>query len=153
MEVQNTFYEPPRDSVMKKWLATTAPSLEYTIKVWQKVTHAADSPAYRRITRPLPAGEERGYFRDSPPVEHGWQCSVECADLLPSQRTTPSRFSKPWTFTYHIESSEWSSGIKRRNDHHMSVESAKRNWPNLAQKIDDALTKINSSDAASLYGC
>lgn len=82
VEVQNTFYDPPRDGVMKKWLATTAPSLEYTIKVWQKVTHAANSPTYRRITRPLLVGEEPGYFRDSPAVEQGWQRSVECADLL-----------------------------------------------------------------------
>ncbi len=28
VEVQNTFYDTPRDGVIKKWLATTAPSLE-----------------------------------------------------------------------------------------------------------------------------
>src|SRR3954449_6843078 len=39
VEVQSTFYEPASDAVMQRWLATTAPSLEYTMKVWQLVTH------------------------------------------------------------------------------------------------------------------
>jgi uncharacterized protein YecE (DUF72 family) len=31
VEVQNTFYEPPRDEVMRRWRAVTAPALEYTM--------------------------------------------------------------------------------------------------------------------------
>lgn len=48
VEVQSTFYEPPRDEVLKKWHSVT-PSLEYTMKVWQLVTHAANSPVYWRL--------------------------------------------------------------------------------------------------------
>ncbi|HVF62491.1 MAG TPA: DUF72 domain-containing protein, partial [Casimicrobiaceae bacterium] len=63
VEVQSTFYEPPRDEVMRKWRVNT-PSLEYTMKVWQLVTHAAKSPTYRRIKRARDF-EDPGGFRDS----------------------------------------------------------------------------------------
>ncbi len=82
VEVQNTFYEPPRNIVMEKWLAATPPQLEYTIKVWQLVTHNANSPTYRRMKRPLKPGEAPGSFRDSSAVAEGWDRSVACARLL-----------------------------------------------------------------------
>jgi uncharacterized protein YecE (DUF72 family) len=82
VEVQNTFYEPPRDALMKKWLAATPPSLEYTMKVWQLVTHGSKSPTYRRMKRALSAHDEPGFFRESAKVEEGWQRSVECANVL-----------------------------------------------------------------------
>ena len=52
------------------------------MKVWQLVTHAAASPTYRRMTRPLPAGAEPGFFRESAAVEEGWRRSVQCARVL-----------------------------------------------------------------------
>ena len=82
VEVQNTFYEPPRDEVMQRWRAVTPPALEYTMKVWQLVTHSASSPTYRRMKRPLAAGAEPGFFRDSPAVAEGWRRSVQCARIL-----------------------------------------------------------------------
>ncbi len=82
VEVQNTFYEPPRDAVMNSWLTRAGPSLECTMKVWQLVTHAANSPTYRRMKRRLHAGDEPGWFRDSAIVQEGWQRSVECANAL-----------------------------------------------------------------------
>ena len=96
VEVQNTFYEPPRDEVMQRWRATTAPTLEYTIKVWQLVTHAANSPTYRRMKRPLDPGAEPGFFRDSPPVAEGWRRSVHCATVLSA---TALLFQCPASFT------------------------------------------------------
>ena len=82
VEVQSTFYDPPTDAVMRKWLAATGPALEYTMKVWQLVTHPAASPTYRRMKRPLGDDAAPGYFRDSPAVRDGWQRSVECAGVL-----------------------------------------------------------------------
>ena len=46
------------------------------------VTHAANSPTYRRMKRSLNVGDEPGKFRDSPGVTTGWLRSVECANLL-----------------------------------------------------------------------
>ena len=81
VEVQSTFYEPPSDAVMIKWRANTQ-SLEYTMKVWQLVTHAANSPTYRRMKRALGPSDDPGGFRDTRCVEEGWRRSVECAHVL-----------------------------------------------------------------------
>jgi uncharacterized protein YecE (DUF72 family) len=82
VEVQNTFYEPPRDEVMQKWRAVAGPALEYTMKVWQLVTHSASSPTYRRMKRALAPDAEPGFFRDSEAVAEGWARSLRCADVL-----------------------------------------------------------------------
>ena len=99
VEVQNTFYEPPRDAVLSKWLDRT-PSLEYTMKVWQLVTHPANSPTYRRMKRVLDRRDEPGKFRDSPAVDEGWRRSVECANLLSA---TAMLFQCPASFRPEIE--------------------------------------------------
>lgn len=96
VEVQNTFYEPPRDTVMRKWLAVTPPSLEYTMKVWQLVTHPRNSPTYRRLKQPLDAGAETGFFRETAAVARGWERSLECASLLAA---TAMLFQCPASFT------------------------------------------------------
>jgi uncharacterized protein YecE (DUF72 family) len=100
VEVQNTFYDPPPDATLKKWRTATPASLEYTIKVWQLVTHAANSPTYRRLKSGLTAGQEPGFFRDSPTVEQGWQRSLHCASVLSA---TAMLFQCPASFTPDAE--------------------------------------------------
>jgi uncharacterized protein YecE (DUF72 family) len=96
VEVQNTFYDPPADATLQKWRAATPSSLEYTMKVWQLVTHAASSPTYRRMKRPLHADEEPGFFRNSSVVDEGWQRSVHCASVLSASALL---FQCPASFT------------------------------------------------------
>jgi uncharacterized protein YecE (DUF72 family) len=96
VEIQNTFYEPPSNLVMQRWLAVTPRSLEYTIKVWQLVTHARNSPTYRRLKASLPVDAEPGFFRDSDAVQEGWRRSVECARIL---QATAMLFQCPARFT------------------------------------------------------
>jgi uncharacterized protein YecE (DUF72 family) len=84
VEVQQTFYQPPRDATMQRWLASTPRGFEFTLKAWQLVTHAASSPTYRRITRSL-SPEERahcGFFRESAIVDEGFARSLACARVL-----------------------------------------------------------------------
>jgi uncharacterized protein YecE (DUF72 family) len=66
------------------------------MKVWQLVTHGAGSPTYRRMKRPLAAGAEPGFFRDSEAVAEGWQRSRQCATLL---NATALLFQCPASFT------------------------------------------------------
>ena len=47
VEVQQTFYEPPRDGTMRRWRALAPVDFEFTIKAWQLVTHDAEP----RLTR------------------------------------------------------------------------------------------------------
>lgn len=96
VEVQRTFYDPPPDATMRKWVATTGPGLEYTMKVWQLVTHPAASPTYRRMKRKLDEGDAPGFFRDSPSVHAGWRRSAECASVLSA---TAMLFQCPASFT------------------------------------------------------
>lgn len=99
-EIQHTFYEPPRDDVMRGWRAATPASLEYTMKVWQLVTHAAGSPTYRRMKRPLAADAEPGSFRESAAVAEGWRRSVQCARVLAA---TAMLFQCPARFTPEVD--------------------------------------------------
>ena len=96
VEVQSTFYDPPADATMRKWRATTGPDLEYTMKVWQLVTHPAASPTYRRMKRGLEEGDDPGFFRDSAAVRRGWERSVECAEVVSA---TALLFQCPASFT------------------------------------------------------
>ena len=65
VEVQQTFYEPPRDATLVRWRRQAPPGFEFTLKAWQLITHEASSPTYRRLRRPLSAGQRRecGSFR------------------------------------------------------------------------------------------
>jgi uncharacterized protein YecE (DUF72 family) len=88
---------------MRTWLAVTPGSLEYTMKVWQLVTHPFTSPTYRRMKKPLPPGAAPGFFRPSPAVEEGWQRSVRCAEILSAKALL---FQSPASFTptpEHVE--------------------------------------------------
>jgi uncharacterized protein YecE (DUF72 family) len=84
VEVQQTFYEPPRDTTLVRWRRQAPPGFEFTLKAWQLVTHEASSPTYRRLRRPLSAAERRecGSFRTTPVVLEAWSRTLECARLL-----------------------------------------------------------------------
>jgi uncharacterized protein YecE (DUF72 family) len=97
VEVQQTFYEPPHETVMRRWLAATPPGFEFTLKAWQLITHESKSPTYRRLNRPL-SEEERascGAFRDTEIVHTAWARTLACAKLL---RATTVLFQCPASF-------------------------------------------------------
>ena len=84
VEVQQTFYEPPREATMRRWRATAPPAFEFTLKAWQLVTHEASSSTYRRLRRPLTPVEraEAGSFRPTAIVHEGWARTLDCVRLL-----------------------------------------------------------------------
>jgi len=84
VEVQQTFYEPPREATMRRWRALAPANFEFTVKAWQLITHDATSPTYRRLRRPL-SGEERrdaGSFQMTPIVLDAWSRTLDCVRLL-----------------------------------------------------------------------
>src|SRR3954469_3584659 len=83
VEVQQTFYEPPRDATMRRWRAEAPSDFEFTIKAWQLITHDASSPTYRRLKAPLSLADraEAGGFRASSVVRRAWERTVECAAI------------------------------------------------------------------------
>jgi uncharacterized protein YecE (DUF72 family) len=84
VEVQQTFYEPPRDETMRRWRALAPNDFEFTIKAWQLVTHDASSPTYRRLRSPLAEADRAGAggFRTTPIVLRAWQRTLDCAAIL-----------------------------------------------------------------------
>ena len=84
VEVQQTFYEPPRDSTMRRWGAAAPADFGLTIKAWQLGPHDASSPTYRRLRTPLSAADRAGAggFRMTPIVLQAWRRSLACARLL-----------------------------------------------------------------------
>ena len=84
VEVQQTFYEPPRDGTMRRWRALAPSDFEFTIKGWQLITHDASSPTYRRLRTPLSDVDRAaaGGFRTTPVVLRAWQRTLDCAAIL-----------------------------------------------------------------------
>jgi uncharacterized protein YecE (DUF72 family) len=84
VEVQQTFYEPPADFVMRRWLTLTPSGFEFTIKAWQLITHEGKSPTYRRLRRELTPQERAtcGGFRSSAIVREAFTRTLACQKLL-----------------------------------------------------------------------
>lgn len=85
VEVQQTFYDPPRPDTLEGWRKTAPPGFRFALKAWQVITHPAGSPTYRRLRRPLKAPEEAGYFRRSDTVEWAWKVTREAGAALEAE--------------------------------------------------------------------
>ena len=97
VEVQQTFYQPPKIDTLKSWRADAPDDFEFTLKAWQLVTHDGASPTYRRIKRELTEREreECGSFRATEIVREGWDATRACAEALRARRVLfqcPARF-------------------------------------------------------------
>lgn len=97
VEVQQTFYEPPSDAVLRRWLAAMPSGFEFTLKAWQLITHDSKSPTYRRLKTPLNEQERAGCgsFRDSAVVRAALERTLRCAKLL---RASTLLFQCPASF-------------------------------------------------------
>lgn len=97
VEVQQTFYQPPATSVIKRWRAMVPATFEYTLKAWMLITHLAKSPTYRRLRRPLTArgAADAGAFQDTPIVDEAWRTSLNAARIL---RANKMLFQCPASF-------------------------------------------------------
>jgi uncharacterized protein YecE (DUF72 family) len=97
VEIQHTFYQPPTDAVVARWVKQMPRGFEFTLKAWQLVTHAGTSPTYKNLRRPLTAREREqcGSFRDTAIVREGLARSLECAAIL---RATALLFQCPASF-------------------------------------------------------
>ncbi len=84
VEVQHTFYQPPRISTLERWREEAPPEFEFVIKAWQLITHDAKSPTYRRLKKELSEGERQaaGYFQATPIVKEAWEVTLACALAL-----------------------------------------------------------------------
>jgi len=90
VEINNTFYRMPRESVLLDWAAKVPPAFRFAIKASQRITHhgrlkdVADSVAYfTRVTSEL--GERRGptLFQLPPNLKKDLPRLADFLELLP----------------------------------------------------------------------
>lgn len=96
IEIQQTFYDPPRVSTLERWRAAAPEEFHFTIKCFQFVTHEATSATYRRLRRPRPKPGTVGSFRDTPEVRAAWEETRAAARTLRADLVllqTPASFT------------------------------------------------------------
>ena len=102
VEVNNTFYRMPKESVLLKWAAQVPPQFRFAVKASQRITHysrlkdVADNLAYfLRITNSL--GEARGpsLFQLPPNLKKDLPLLVDLLAQLPPRWRSTVEFRHP----------------------------------------------------------
>lgn len=98
VEVQQTFYKPPRPETARRWRQEAPPDFIFTLKAWQLITHPPTSPTYRRSGLSIPPDQRDRYggFRPTPEVLEAWERTREVALALEAHIVV---FQCPATFT------------------------------------------------------
>ena len=84
VEVQKTFYQPPRVSTADRWRREAPSGFVYTMKAWQLITHESSSPTYRRLKTVMPESKARHYgsFQPTEEVLQAWRATARIAEAL-----------------------------------------------------------------------
>ena len=84
VEIQQTFYHPPRPETAEKWRAVAPADFEFTLKAWQLITHEPQSPTYRRLKLSWPADRlaQCGSFKPTEEVFWAWEQTRKVAAAL-----------------------------------------------------------------------
>lgn len=98
VEVQRTFYKPPRLETAERWREEAPVDFEFALKAWQLITHPPTSPTYRRAGVEI-TKEERdlyGFFRPTDRVFSAWETTRQIAQALRARIVV---FQCPASFT------------------------------------------------------
>ncbi len=87
VEIQQTFYHPPKVETAQKWRLFAPDGFEFAVKAWQIITHESSSPTYRRLrTKLSPSRKNRyGSFKPSDEVYKAWEETEKIASALKSR--------------------------------------------------------------------
>ncbi|MDR5694214.1 MAG: DUF72 domain-containing protein [Armatimonadota bacterium] len=98
VEVQQTFYKPPKVETAHRWRRAVPTSFQFTLKAWQLITHPPTSPTYRKAGVSIPSSKTAayGFFAPSDEVEEAWQRTKEVAIALNASVVV---FQCPTSFT------------------------------------------------------
>lgn len=102
VEIQESFYNPPRLATVERWRAAAPASFEFVLKAPQLITHEPTSPTYRRLRIPLSEARKKRYgaFRSTPEVHGAWAQTLAPVRALGSKVVV---FQSPASFTPTIE--------------------------------------------------
>jgi uncharacterized protein YecE (DUF72 family) len=84
LEVDVTFFEPPRDKALARWREEAPAGAGFSLLAWQLITHEADTPGYARLTHKLSpeARNKVGSFRPTDEVADAWKRTLASARAL-----------------------------------------------------------------------
>lgn len=84
VEVQQTFYKPPKVEAALRWGLDAPDDFEFTVKAWQLITHTPKSPTYRRAKIEIEKDKQDRYgsFRATKEVFDAWQQILGISDVL-----------------------------------------------------------------------
>ena len=99
LEVQQTFYRPPKGATAEAWRARAPSNFESSVKAWQLITHEPNSPTYRKAGIELAERDRDRYgsFRQTEQVSVAWAKTNEIRDALGAKIVvfqTPARFNE-----------------------------------------------------------
>ncbi len=80
VEIQKTFYKPPKVSTACKWRENSPKDFEFTVKAWQLITHPPESPTYRKAK--LVKSNNYGFFKPTKEVFEAWERTCSIAKAL-----------------------------------------------------------------------
>lgn len=80
VEIQKTFYKPPKLSTAFKWRKASPKDFEFTVKAWQIITHPYESPTYKKVK--LEYSSNYGFFKPTKEVFEAWEYTYEIAKAL-----------------------------------------------------------------------
>lgn len=118
VELQQTFYQPPKLETVIKWQKDSPKEFEFCLKAWQLITHPPTSPTYRRLKIPIPTNKTKnyGFFRPTDEVFSAWQKTESIAETLNAKVIV---FQCPASFTSTQENKQnlrkFFSSILRKN--------------------------------------
>jgi len=98
VEIQQSFYQPPKQNTVKRWRDEAPTDFEFTLKAWQLITHEASSPTYRRLKEPLSEKQRKqvGAFRFTDIVRQAWDTTLWMTRILAADKVV---FQCPASFT------------------------------------------------------
>ena len=96
VEVQQTFYKPPKSETAEKWREKADlidKNFEFTVKAFQVITHPPSSPTYRKAK--IEVSGDVGFFNPTKEVFEAWEKTKEIAEILRADKIifqTPASF-------------------------------------------------------------
>ena len=83
IEVQQTFYQIPRESRLRGWREKSGEGFEFIVKAWQGITHPVNSPTWRRFKGELRGRPGNyGLLRDTEEVLYAWEETIRALEIL-----------------------------------------------------------------------
>ncbi|MCM8801213.1 MAG: DUF72 domain-containing protein [Candidatus Omnitrophica bacterium] len=82
VEIQQTFYQLPEKETVLKWRRQAPADFEFTLKVWQLITHSPSSPTYKRSKIKLKDEKKYGFFKPTEEVYLAWDETEKIVEIL-----------------------------------------------------------------------